>query len=144
MIIFLSSLLLGLAADAPPAVRDLRIEPRNELERRVLAPEAQATRLTEEWLATFGQDRTRLEAELAGAGFALGKHQGGRCRWFAYLRPIRSNGLERSAAVGLCPDKPFVLILTGFLSSARPPGPGAPLMRIAPPVPDASPGKPPR
>jgi hypothetical protein len=129
--------MLALAAAAPTPARDLPIEPRNELERRVLAPEEQATLLTEEWLATFGQDRTRLETELAGAGFTLGRNQDGRCRWFVYLRPIKSNGLERSAAVGLCPDKPFVLIFTGFLSSAKPPGPGAPGIRAAPREPDA-------
>ena len=137
MTTFLSSLMLALAAAAPVPARDLPIEPRNELERRVLAPAERATSLTEEWLANFGQNRTRLEAELAGAGFTLGKDQSGQCRWFVYLRPIKSNGLERSAAVGLCPDKPFVLILTGFLSSAKPPGPGAPGIRIVPPKPDA-------
>ena len=137
MTIFLSSLWLGLAAAAPSSARDLPIEPRNELEKRVLAPAEQATPLTEEWLGTFGQDRTRLEAELAAAGFTPGRSQGGKCRWFVYLRPIKSNGLERSAAVGLCPDKPFVLILTGFLSSAKPPGPGAPGIRATPRAPDA-------
>ena len=144
MTTFLFSLLLGLAAAAPPPAQDLRIEPRNELERRVLAPADQATPLTNEWLATFGLDRTRLEAELAGAGFTLGELQGGRCRWFVYLRPIKSNGLERSASVGLCPDKPFVLITTGFLSSATRPGPDAPLIRPAPRVPVAREGNPPR
>jgi hypothetical protein len=144
MIISLSSLLLGLAAAAPAPIQDLRIEPRNELERRVLAPAEQATALTQEWLATFGQDRARLETELTGAGFALGREQGGQCRWFVYLRPIKSNGLERSAAVGLCPDKPFVLIFTDFLSSAKPPGPGAPGIRIGPAVPDSPKQNPPR
>ncbi len=139
MTIFLSSLLLGLAPGASPAPRDLAIEPRSELERRVLAPAEQATQLTEEWLAKFGQDRPGLEAELAKAGFTVGQAQGGQCHWFVYLRAIKTNGLERSAAVGLCPDRPFVLITTGFLSSATRPGPGAPSIRVAPAVGDPPP-----
>jgi hypothetical protein len=134
MTIFLSSLLLGLAA-APPPARDLRIEPRNELERRVLSPIGRATTLTEEWLATFGADRARLEAELAAAGFTLQKVQDERCRWFGYRRPAGSNQLERTASIALCPDKPFVTILS-ILPSAGPPGPGAPGIRAAPLRPD--------
>jgi hypothetical protein len=140
MTIFLSSLLLALAAPAPD--RELPIEPRNELERRVLAPFEQSTELTEQWLATFGHDRTRLEAELAGAGFGLGPSQGGKCRWFVYLRPVKLDGFERHATIGLCPDKPFVLILKGLTPSAEPPGPGAPVIRFGAGTPETPPRKP--
>lgn len=137
MTIFLSSLLLALAPAPPPAL-DLPVEPRNELERRVLAPMERATALTEEWLATFGGDRPRLEAELAAAGFTVQEVQDQRCRWFGYLSPAKPNRLERTASIALCPNKPFVLILS-ILPSSGPPGPGAPVIRIGPAEPVRSP-----
>lgn len=127
MTIFLFNLLLAFTSTPLSLDGDMKVQPRNDLERRILAPADSASRLTEEWLFANGGDRQRIEAALTRAGFTLGRLQG-RCRWFTYLRQIGTNGLERSAAVGLCPDKPFVLITTGFLSKATKPGPGAPLI----------------
>jgi hypothetical protein len=125
-----ASIAIGFALGAQPAAA----QSADEL-KAILASDAPDSNLQlQVLLAPIADDRKRIDALLAQAGFEL-RPVPGDCRFFYYHEDIGRNGLYRHASVTLCQGRPpLVLAGRGYPIPAEPPRPGDP-NTITTPVP---------
>ena len=100
---------------------DLNVKPRNEVERLVLS-EASGSALAE--AVERAGDADHQARALLEAGFR-DKGVQGKCHWFAYVRTVGSNGLQRFGSACLSSERPLIMMGKGFLTQAVAPESGA-------------------
>lgn len=125
MIIFLSSILLTAAVVQQPASVPIT-PPRNELERRLLAPGDDVLSNVQAWVDANTNDPDALQSAMTEAGFGPARTDA-ECWFRRYERIVAPDGLRRMATIRFCEDrKPFAFVLIGYPYPSRAPQPGEP------------------
>jgi len=123
MTIFLSSILLATAAVEQPASVPVT-PPRNELERRLLAPSDDVLSDVQAWVDANAHDSDALQSAMTEAGFGPTRTEA-ECWFRRYERIVAPDGLRRMATIRFCQDrKPFAFVLIGYPYPSSTPKPG--------------------